>query len=137
MCSAQNKLTFSYDPKTGNQIVRELCLGCPSTGKPAKTVKEIEALTDADMEKFSPEDVISYYPNPVKEELYLKWELTKGNSVSSIQVFSVTGQMLKNYQENERTNNINIPFQDFSSGFYLIQLNYTTGEPKTIKIIKK
>lgn len=138
MCQAQDKIKFTYDPLTGNQLTRELCLNCPpSSSKPAREIKEIEALTNADLDKFSPEDVISYYPNPVKEELYLKWELIDDNTVSSVQVFSITGQVLKNYNALDRTNNVNIPFQELSSGIYLVQLNYSKGEPKTIKIIKK
>lgn len=136
MSKAQDKIKFTYDPYTGSQIIRELCLGCPPmSGKPAKEIKEIESLTSDDLEKFSPEDVVSYYPNPVKEELYLQWELIDGNSVSSVQVFSLTGQVLKSYTG--KNNNINIPFQDYSSGIYLVQLNYSKGQPKTIKIIKK
>jgi hypothetical protein len=135
MCKAQDKIKFTYDPLTGNQLTRNLCFGC--TAKPAREIKEIVALTNADLEKFSPEDVISYYPNPVKEELYLKWELIDDNTVASVQVFSITGQVLKNYNGLDRTNNVNIPFQEFSSGIYLVQLNYSKGDPKTIKIIKK
>lgn len=138
MSKAQDKIKFTYDPFTGSQIIRELCLGCPSpSGKPAKEIKEIQALTNDDLEKFSPEDVVSYYPNPVKEELYLQWELLEQNAVTSIQVFSISGQILKNYNEQGRNNSINIPFQDYSSGIYLVQLNYAKGKPKTIKIIKK
>ncbi|MBE8726459.1 T9SS type A sorting domain-containing protein [Flavobacterium hungaricum] len=133
---AQYKLKFSYDPLTGNQVVRELCLGCQVTGRPAKEVKEIEALTQEDLLKFSPDDIISYYPNPVKEELFLKWELADQNLVTSIQIYNISGQVLKNYSDT-KANSINIPFQDYSSGVYLVQLNYDKGNSKTIKIIKK
>jgi len=136
--NAQDKIKFTYDPFTGSQLTRELCLNClPIAGKQAKEIKEIEALTNEDLQKFSPEDAISYYPNPVREELYLKWELINENSVSSVLVFSVTGQVLKNYTGFDRINNVNIPFQEFGSGIYLVQVNYANGESKTIKIIKK
>lgn len=133
--NAQDKIKFTYDPFTGSQLTRVLCLNCPSVN--AKQAKEIEALTNEDLQKFSPEDAISYYPNPVREELYLKWELINENSVSSVLVFSVTGEVLKNYEGFERINNVNIPFQEFGSGIYLVQVNYANGESKTIKIIKK
>ncbi|MFB9110374.1 MULTISPECIES: T9SS type A sorting domain-containing protein [Flavobacterium] len=133
-CSnAQNKITFSYDSLTGNQIVRSLCLNC-QTAKPAK---EIEAITDEDLIKFSSEDVISYYPNPVKEELYLKWELTNDNSVISIQIVGISGQVLKKYNTNGNINSQNIPFQSYPDGVYIVSLTYKNGEQKTIKIIKK
>lgn len=135
--NAQTKLTFSYDA-AGNQILRELCLsGCSPTAKSAKAVKEIEALTEDDLLKFSPQDVISYYPNPVKEELYLQWQLTNDNHVTSIMVYSVTGQMLQMYHVNERTDSLNIPFQSYSTGVYLVLLSYKDGGEKSIKIIKQ
>jgi hypothetical protein len=139
MASAQQKITFNYDA-AGNQSLRELCLsGCSSSGKPAKDedVKEIAVLTDEGLKKFSPEDAISYYPNPVKEELYIKWELEGNNYVSSIQIFNMNGELLRSYQPASNNNNQNIPFQIYSEGVYLVVLEYSNGAQKTIKIIKK
>ena len=134
LSQAQTKIKFSYDT-AGNQTSRILCVDCPpETGK---QIKEIEALVDEDLEKFSEEDVISYYPNPVKEELYLKWELTDDNYVTSIQVFSMTGQVLSTYQGTKNSNTQNILFQSYPSGVYVVLLNYKSGDPKTIKIIKQ
>jgi hypothetical protein len=131
---AQTKIKFSYDT-AGNQTSRILCIDCPpETGK---QIKEIEALVDEDLEKFSEEDVISYYPNPVKEELYLKWELTDDNYITSIQVFSMAGQVLSTYQGTKNSNTQNILFQSYPSGVYVVLLNYKSGDPKTIKIIKQ
>lgn len=128
------KIKFSYDT-AGNQVSRILCVNCPpETGK---QVKEIEAIVDEDLEKFSEEDVVSYYPNPVKEELYLKWELTEDNYVTSIQVFSMTGQVLSTYQGTKNSNTQNILFQSYPSGVYVVLINYKSGDPKTIKIIKQ
>jgi len=136
--NAQQKITFNYDA-AGNQILRELCLtGCNPLAKPTKEeVKEIEALVDEDLLKFSEQDTFSYYPNPVKEELYIKWELKDGNYVSSIQVFSATGQLLRTYQLMDRNDSQNVPFQEYSTGIYLVVLVYNSGEQKTIKIIKQ
>lgn len=130
---AQNKLKFTYDTFTGNQIVRELCLGCLS----AKSVKDFEDLTQDDLLKFNSEDVISYYPNPVKEELYLNWELTEENYVQLVQLIGVTGQTLSSYEIKKNTNSQNIPFQNLPTGVYIVALQYFSGERKTIKIIKK
>ncbi|OMQ12515.1 T9SS type A sorting domain-containing protein [[Flexibacter] sp. ATCC 35103] len=131
---AQTKITFSYDA-AGNQTSRILCINCLS--KTAKEVKEIEVITNDDLDQFFEKDVISYYPNPVKEELYLQWQLTKENYVTSINVYSVTGQLLRSYSGNERLNNLNIPFQTYSAGFYLVLLSYKDGGEKSIKIIKQ
>ncbi|MEO8238065.1 MAG: T9SS type A sorting domain-containing protein [Flavobacterium sp.] len=136
MSNAQNqtKIKFSYDT-AGNQVSRILCVNCPpETGK---QIKEIEAIVDEDLEKIQGEDMISYYPNPVKEELYLKWELTDENYVTSIQVFSMTGQILSTYQGTKNNNTQNILFQSYPSGVYVVLLHYKSGDPKTIKIIKQ
>jgi hypothetical protein len=131
-----DRITFSYD-SAGNQIVRTLCLGCMTSRTVSNTPKEISVLKEDDLQKFFPEDVISYYPNPVKEELYLKWELTEGNLVTSIQVYGLSGQLLKSYSRLEKNNSQNIHFQEFPSGTYLILLFYINGEQKSIKIIKQ
>jgi hypothetical protein len=132
--SQQNKITFNYDP-AGNQTFRVYCLaGC--SAKPSKEIKEIEALVEEDMQKFFPEDNISYYPNPVKEEFYIKWEFLE-NKVSSIYVYGSTGQALKSFSNLENNANQNISFQQYPTGIYLVVLNYSNGEKKTIKIIKQ
>ncbi|WP_264524402.1 T9SS type A sorting domain-containing protein [Flavobacterium sp. N502536] len=133
--NAQQKINFGYD-NAGNQTSRSLCLsGC--TAKQVREIKEIEAIVDEDLEKFFPEDQISYYPNPVKEELYLKWELIDNNAISSIIVYGFNGQILKSYSNIERNNTQNISFHDYSIGVYLVVLNYSNGDQKTIKIIKQ
>ena len=99
-------------------------------------VKEYNDLTKEDLQKFFPEDVISYYPNPVKDELYLEWELINDNKVLSIHVFSINGQLVKNI-DNLSENKTIISFQEFTSGTYLVNLNYETGNQKSITIIKK
>lgn len=135
--NAQNpdKITFDYDD-AGNQINRELCSSCNKTGYKTTSPKEIAALKEEDLQKFSPEDVISYYPNPVKEELYLKWELVEGKTVGSIYLYALNGQVLKTFNNLDKANNLNIPFFDYPSGNYLVVLVYNGGEQKTIKIVK-
>ena len=132
---AQDKITFDYD-NAGNQIKRELCISCNKAGYKTKAIKEVTALVEEDLEKFTPEDVISYYPNPVKEELYLKWELVADKTVSSIYLYSINGQVLKTYDNLDKSNNLNIPFFNYPTGTYLVVLVYNGGEQKTIKIVK-
>ena len=132
---AQDKITFDYD-NAGNQIRRDLCLTCAKTAYKTTAPKEIVALKQEDLQKFSPEDVISYYPNPVKEELYLKWELVDNKTVSAIYLFSISGQQLQAYNGLDKTNSLNIPFMDYPSGTYLVNMIYNDDEQKTIKIVK-
>lgn len=130
-----DKMTFSYDA-AGNQIKRELCLQC-TTGKLSKTPpKELVALQEEDLQKFFPEDVISYYPNPVKEELYIKWELTAQKKVTTIYLFNSSGKQLQSYNGLDQMSNYTIPFLIYPQGVYLISLLYNDGDQKTIKIVK-
>jgi hypothetical protein len=130
-----NKITFDYD-NAGNQTIRELCISCTKPGYKTKAPIAIAALKEEDLEKFSPEDVISYYPNPVKEELYLKWELISDKSVVSIYLDDLNGRILHTYNNLEKVNSLNIPFFNYPRGTYLVVLVYNNGEHKTIKIEK-
>lgn len=131
-----DRITFSYD-NAGNQIQRLLCINCSTSKMIDEKTKEITALEEGDLLKFSPQDVISYYPNPVKEELYLQWELIEGNYVSSIQVFGLNGQVLQSFTNLDKKNNQNIAFQSYPTGMYGVILFYKNGEQKSIKIVKK
>ncbi len=132
---AQDKITFDYD-NAGNQIKRELCLNCNKSNYKITAPKEITALQEEDLQKISPEDLISYYPNPVKEELYLKWEPVEGKTVSSIYLYGINGQVLKTLDNLEKTNALNIPFINYPTGIYLVVLVYIDGEQTIIKIVK-
>jgi len=129
---SQNTINFQYDI-SGNQIVRSLCINCPAQRSFSTSAKE----SSLPLEKFFPEDVISYYPNPVKEELYLEWDLINDNTVSSINVYSLSGQLLKSYQNLGKMNSEKISFQEYAMGVYTVLLNYSNGENKSIKIIKQ
>lgn len=134
MQAQPKKLTFEYDT-AGNQIKRELTL---ITNKKTEAVtKETVAATEEELQKFAPNDVLSYYPNPVREELYLKWELADDNYVKGVQVYNFNGQVLKSYSRSGNDNSQIIPFQAYPAGVYLVVLEYSNGEQKTIKIIKK
>jgi hypothetical protein len=138
LAKAQNpdKITFDYDD-AGNQVKRELCISCDKASYKTKGTKEVAALVEEDLQKFSPEDVISYYPNPVKEELYLKWEFATDKTVATIYLYDFNGRVLQTYNHLEQSNNLNIPFLNYPSGTYLVVLLYNGGEQKTIKIVKQ
>ena len=128
------KICFEYDA-AGNQILRILCSNCISRN--ATITKSIAELKKEDLQKFFPEDVISYYPNPVKDELYLKWELINNNYVKSIEIYHFNGQFIKKIESLEHTDNQIISFQDYPVGVFIINLKYADGNQKDIKIIKK
>jgi Secretion system C-terminal sorting domain len=135
--TAQTKLVFEYDA-AGNQIKRTLCINCPTTvGRSSQDFKEIKDLKEEDLQKFFPEDVISYYPNPVKEELFLKWELKDDKRVSEVELYSLSGQLVGAYSKLEENNNFIMSFQQYPQGIYGLVLLYNNGEKKSLKIIKQ
>ena len=135
LLSNAQKIRFEYDA-AGNQIQRKWCPSCLSRNA-QETYKEVSNLEETDMQKFFPEDVISYYPNPVKEELFLKWKLVEDNKVLSIDVYTLNGQVLRSIKENLSENSLVISFQEYPVGVYFLTLNYINGEQKSIKIVKK
>lgn len=132
---AQNKIVFAFD-EAGNQKYREFCPQCPA--KNSNSIpKEINEITDENLMKFFPEDDVFYYPNPVKEFLYLKWKNYDSNQVVSIKIFSINGQVLKTINNLNGKNNFSLSFNDLSKNVYSVNLIYENGEQRAIKIIKQ
>lgn len=127
LLQAQDKITFAYD-NAGNQVLREICVNCNARTS-AKTIKELKK---EDLQEI---DQISYYPNPVSEELYINWELITDKKVQSIKLVSISGKILGTYSP--KTDTMVIGFQNLPQGLYLIHLIYNTSEEKVLKIIKK
>jgi hypothetical protein len=98
--------------------------------------KDFSKVMDSDMEKFYPEDVISYYPNPVKEQLYLKWELIDNKKVSKIEFYDISGKYVNSIESFDSENSTILSFGNYPSGIYFVNLIYSNSEVKTIKIIK-
>ena len=132
--SQSEKIHFNYDV-AGNQITRSLCLNCSAKNV---AVKELASLKEADLIKFSENDTFSYYPNPVKEELFLNWSsLNNDLKIKSIQINSIDGRVINSTINLSTVTSQTISFQTYPSGIYIIVLNYENGEEKTIKIIKE
>lgn len=130
------EIYFDYDG-AGNQILRTLVF---NTSERLIVGEEIEKeVSEKEIEKqsFFDEDIISYYPNPVKEELFLYWQLLNNNNVSEINMFSINGQHLFLFKNIEQRTEQMISFKDYPAGIYFIHLTYKTGEVKSIKVIKK
>ncbi len=134
---AQNDLVkFTYD-SAGNQTQRIICINCLSAKKTNDSIKEVSVLQEEDLQKFIPDDDISYYPNPVREELYLQWHFFEGTQISSINVHDLNGRLLQSLNGMSKVTNQNISFQNYPRGVYAIVLTYNNGEQKSIKIIKE
>lgn len=130
---AQDKVSFTYDT-AGNQVLRKWCTLCParSGGNP----KNEADITENDLEKFHPEDIVSYYPNPVQEQLYLKWELTDDKRMLEINLYNINGQLIQSVKNLQNTDHYLFPFQSLPEGIYALNLIYSNGKEEPIKIIK-
>ncbi|MBC8883871.1 T9SS type A sorting domain-containing protein [Flavobacterium piscinae] len=127
-------ILFEYD-SAGNQIKRytiDINAGRPANG----ITKEIEDITKDDLILSDVYDDISYYPNPVKEILYVKWINKNNEFVNSVHLYSVSGQSVKIYTNLKGTDALSVPFDNLPQGLYTLALKYSTGEEKTLKIIK-
>ena len=75
-------------------------------------------------------DNLLVYPNPVADELTIK-----GSSIiQSIQVVSISGQLITSYSPHSLSTNINTA--DLTNGIYLLQIQTENGTT-TKKISKK
>ena len=124
-----NRIRFTYD-SAGNQIRRVMCINCTRSN-----VVELEEL-DTKMDVFE-EDNISFYPNPIKEILNINWQLVEEKSVEKILVFNMSGQLIKEINNIRSLTSSEISFFDLPKGTYLVQLNMSNNETKTLKILKQ
>lgn len=125
-----NRIQFNYDAN-GNQTQRVVCFQC--IAKATNQFKTKETVTEKDM---LPMEEFTYYPNPVLDELYLKWKTAETNQIETIEVYSINGQLLKTYPNLKNDLSATIAFQNYPSGMYVLNLVYTNGEKKDIKITK-
>jgi hypothetical protein len=125
-----NSLNFDYD-NAGNQTVRELeiCIGCRS--------KAPSQSTDQNYVQSEEFDEISYYPNPVLEQLSLKWVNSSDRYVKNVNIYSVSGQLMSELNDLNEKETTTAEFSQFAEGLYVVTLNYNNGEQKTLKVVKK
>lgn len=129
-----DRIRFEYDA-AGNQVLRTLCLGC-SLSRNSEKYKEVDDLGEEDLLKFVPEDNISYYPNPVKENLFLKWETEDGSKLSNIEIYTSDGKLIKQIFDVSESS-IVLSFEGYSTGNYFVLMYFTNNKNKSITIIKK
>jgi len=130
-----DRILFEYD-SAGNQILRALCLNC-NESRTGNDYKNFDDVTPDELFKFYPEDIISYYPNPVREELYLKWNLIDGNTVNEIKMFDINAKLILKISDLNNSDATTIQFSFLPKNIYLIVIAFKNGESKTIKILKE
>jgi hypothetical protein len=131
----QTTIAFDYDA-AGNQTRRYIVVRRPPITPPLQTAKE--AIVDkASLIKDDLYQGISYYPNPVRDDLYVTWTSQDGNNVENIQVYDLSGKLIRQYSNLATVDNANISFQSYPDGYYNVILDYKNGETKVLKIIRK
>jgi len=132
---APTRIAFDYDGN-GNQVKRYICVNC--SAKIAKdSLMTEETVTDTEMIKDELYEQLSYYPNPVREELYIQWQNNKSKYITGIELYSITGQALQKHKNLKGKEIVTIPFLNYPSGYYNVVILYNDGEKKTLKIVKK
>ncbi|MDI1316181.1 alpha-amylase family glycosyl hydrolase [Flavobacterium sp.] len=85
------------------------------------------ALSDSN---FTPMNTMSLYPNPTSGTFTISGE------VSKVQVFSITGQMVKSFDAIS-SENYQFDINDLSNGVYLVKAIDANNSAKTMKLIKQ
>jgi len=129
---AQNTIVFDYDT-AGNQIQRRfIYLANRHKAPDTKTAgKDSMPLLKSEY------DDISYYPNPVKSELYVEWTLSKGQTIKNIELYDLSGKLIKSFPGESDINHKTINFESFPAGVYDLLLVYGNGGKKSLKIVKQ
>ena len=129
--SQSQTLSFNYD-NAGNQTKRELiCIGCKNSNPDNPMALQDEYIQSTEYPQ------IQYFPNPVTYELQVKWNTENGGQLSSIQIYSISGQYIHTYANLEKQNEIRIPFSSYPEGMYSLLLQYNNGDQKSFKVLKK
>ncbi len=88
------------------------------------------ALT-TDLSSFSENNVISIYPNPVKELLNFKFEMINENF--DVKILNSIGQLIKEEKISNQNNSGYISTNDLHSGIYLISIYDSNGKLIAVK----
>ena len=83
------------------------------------------------LSSFSENDVISIYPNPVKELLNIKFEMINENL--EVKILNSIGQLIKEEKISNQTNSAYISTNDLHSGIYLISIFDSNGKLIAVK----
>lgn len=129
------RIDFTYD-NSGNQKLRTICM-CTARQAPDSIYKNSETLRETDLIADEVNEQISYYPNPVREELYIKWVNEEKAYVNTIEIYSMSGQLQRSIPNLKNKEMEVIAFQGYAEGLYNLILLYNNGEKKILKIVKK
>lgn len=111
---------FNYD-NAGNQV---------------KRYKENEPIIMSEKNLKSNSQLLSAYPNPTNSDVTLEWLPVDERKILKIEVFSIQGRLLQEFEVLKSQINQNISLRGYSSGIYFINASYSDKSSTTKKIIK-
>lgn len=134
---AHNSIRFTYT--NGNQVKREMIYLVNRQVNPIIQDSLGIAKNDVKKEFVQSEEFsdISYYPNPVKSELFLKWKNTDAKKLQAIELYNYNGQLVHKQSNYSAVEETQINFTSYPIGVYSLLMIYTNSERKTLNIIKQ
>ncbi len=120
---------FNFD-NAGNQIKRSFIGNKTSNEKTVTTVSKEDDIKEVKSE-------LDYYPNPIKDELAITWAKSKNTYINAIEVFDVSGKLIKSFNPSKNNQELHLPFQDIASGVYIIKALFNNGKQDSFKVIKE
>jgi len=120
---------FSYDT-AGNQIKR---FYDPTNYTKQEVVAEIEA---EEIDKKS-KSKLSFYPNPIENELTITWSKSENSSVRTVQVYSINSKLVRSFTSKNNSQELKLPLHNIASGMYIVKVLFSNGKEDSFKIIKK
>jgi len=120
---------FNFD-NAGNQIKRSFI-----QNKSTKQKNDVEEVIEEIDEENKSE--LSYYPNPIKDELTISWVKSKNTYINAIEIFNISGKLIKSFNPSENNQELSLPFQNIASGVYIIKALFNNGKQDSFKVIKE
>lgn len=133
---APNSIAFDYD-NAGNQTKRKI-IYLPRRRHRQHLVPD-SPMTVGENQLIPADEYkdLSYYPNPVNSQLYVKWSDQKGEDMQTMELYNVEGKLMHSYPNQSDKDNATVNFWEYPQGIYELKLMYRGGETKTLKIVKQ
>jgi hypothetical protein len=95
-------------------------------------INTIDILTSKQMVELN--ENLSVYPNPAKNELFIKSNNIKAGTLAYFEMYNIAGEIV--LSQNINQNNMKVDLNGLSQGLYLLKTN-VEGVVSTVKIIKE
>lgn len=132
----EEPLQFQYDA-AGNQTVSQLiCINCPGEPQAGGGGETPGAETPIILSEKTLNQ-LTYYPNPVTEELTLLWKNNPHRRITSVSVYTLGGKRVHYASPLNLQENLVLSFSALAPGMYEIVALTSDGKTEAFKILKK